>query len=1241
MHKIHFPPQTVLIVDDRAINRQFLETLLNYAGYRVVHGVNGQEALEVARTEHPALVISDVLMPVMDGIELVRHMQADPELAQIPVIFYTATYRMSEARQMAQGCGVKTVLAKPAEPQRILDAVTEALGGAATPHKGGAPQHLASSAAHQSEIQQRLHQTLLASGADAGTVATSMVRGPDKIQALSLRLAALLELSMVLPGERDPWQLLKMFCRAAEDLMSAAVVAVGMGDKRGQRRHACRDLEERDVEALFVALDPCTGALRDFLATGKPFTLAEAGEGPALRALPAWHPLSRDFLIIPVMSGRQARGWIYLAEKRSATLFDDEDMQFATMLAAQLAPSYEALILYDEVQRHAERLEQEVIEREQLTGRLQESEAGLRRAQLMTRLAHVITGPDGAFLSYSETLPQLAGVTSGQMPPTTRAWLDFVHPCDRNLFRDACIRAGRSGMRTEVEYRLQRGDGTSIVLQQVMEPLQGQTDADGRTRWFNTIQDVTEQKEQQRRIAKLNRIYAVLSGINSAIVRIHNRKDLLQEACRVAVDLGTFSMAWAGLIEPGALDGEVVARMGGQKEYLEGIHLTIRSDSPDSLRPGCTALREKRAVICNDVSLEPTLDRFRDELLAYGHRSVASLPLILDGVAVGVISLFAGETGFFDDEEIRLLSELAGDLSFGLQFIQKEERLNYLAYYDGLTGLPNGMLLRDRLAQQLQGAKHNREIMAVIAVDLIGFSRLNDALGRHAGDAVLVQVAQRLKSELAEPASIARFGGDSFIIAVPELQQATDAVSILERQVFHAIDIPFLIDGQEVRISARAGVSLFPNDGGDSAELIKNAEVALNKARSGSERYVFYAPRMNASIAARLALESELRRALDARQFVVHYQPRVDVLSGRIVSAEALIRWQHPERGIIPPVEFVPLLEETGLIVHVGAWVIDAVCEQQAAWARQRIEIVPIAINLSTVQFKKGQVVQTIRDAIARHGVRNEHLEFELTESIVVDDPEQAACDLRALKDVGVRLSLDDFGTGYSSLAYLKRFPFDAVKIDRAFVTDITRSAEDAAIATAVIAMAHSLGLRVVAEGVETEGQLRYLRKQRCDEIQGYFFSPPVPAADFELMLRSEKRMTLERAPAEATDTLLIVDDEPNNLLALKRLLRREGYQVLTASSGQEGLDLLALNTVQVIVSDQRMPGMCGSEFLGIVKELYPDTIRIILSGYADLSTVTDSVNRGAVFKFLTKPWEDDQLREHIRDAFRRYRPGG
>jgi len=354
-----------------------------------------------------------------------------------------------------------------------------------------------------------------------------------------------------------------------------------------------------------------------------------------------------------------------------------------------------------------------------------------------------------------------------------------------------------------------------------------------------------------------------------------------------------------------------------------------------------------------------------------------------------------------------------------------------------------------------------------------------------------------------------------------------------------------------------------------------------------------------------------------------------------VIGAEALIRWRHPLTGMIAPGDFIPLAEETGLIVQIGEWVIETACSQIKAWQNAGLAEVSVSVNLSGRQFQQENLVRVVKQALKLNGVAAQYLELEVTESAVMQNPERTITILRELKEIGVKISLDDFGTGYSSLNYLKRFPIDTLKIDRSFVRDITTNPEDAAITNAVISLAHSLKHRVIAEGVESEAQLAFLRRNQCDQIQGFYFSRPLPPEDFAEMLRTGRTLNLgETSQDEKKRTLLIVDDEPNILSALQRLLRRDGYRVLTAGSAAEGFELLALNEVQVIISDQRMPHMNGTEFLSRVKEMYPDTIRLVLSGYTDLKSITDAINHGAIYKFLTKPWDDDALRERIHDAF-------
>ncbi|MFI4939338.1 MAG: EAL domain-containing protein [Burkholderiales bacterium] len=1106
---------TILVVDDRAINREFLVMLLGYAGYRVLEAADGMEALAIARQETVALIISDILMTPMDGIELANRVHADPELATIPIIFYTATYRASEARLLAQRCGVAAVLAKPSEPQTILDTVMTALGtsGEIQPLEASnfdsarGPQVLPVLAELQHRLETAAQVQIEPGEADKSSMSIPGKRlyAPGDIHALSLRTAALLELGMTLSSEWDVQQLLNVFRNAAQDIMSAKYAAIGMRGNGQPRRFSQRGMSDADVNFIFDALDPGAGSLREALFDGNLLRTKDIQKYPAFDKIPSHHPFRKTALLIPVVLRSHPYGWIYIADKLGADSFNEEDEQFATILAAQLAPTYENLVLFDEIQRHVGELELEVIERRRVTEELRESERRFRQLAENIHETFYLADRDFTQLFYvSPTFEEIWGRSCQSLYDAPQSWKDHIHPDDKmqamldSEKRDA---VGRS----DFKCRIVRPDGKIRTIRSRGFPIR---DEEGEiARVAGIAEDITEQEEQARKITRLSRLYAVLSGINSAIIRIQDRNELFQEACRVAVNQGAFNMAWVSVLDPTTKVDELVAWFGAKSGEIENIRLGANIDAPPHFQPTCIAMREMRPFICNNVLTDPILAPFSKALLAHDHRSMAVWPIATGSNAVAAIALFASEADFFDEDQIKLLDELAGDLSFGLKFIDREEKLHHLAYYDLLTDLPNNTLFQDRLTQFLHGSNHDEAVSAVIVIDLQYFAQINDAMGRHAGDIVLKEVAKRLAAELLEPYSLARLSGDTFAIAVSGLHDGTDLWPILDQQIFQSFEQPFTVDRQAVKISARAGLAVYPEDGTDAETLVRNAMIALNKAKASDERYLYYSPQMNAAILSRLNLERELRVALELQQFVMHYQPRVDLVSGRIVSAEALIRWQHPQRGQISPVEFIPLAEETGLIVPIGAWAIKSVCAQQAAWLEQRVPIVPVAVNLSAVQFKRGQVLQTIGDAIRVSGLETRHIEFELTESVVMSDPAAAANILQALKEMGVKLSLDDFGTGYSSLAYLKRFPFDIVKIDRAFVTDITSNPEDAAIASAIIGIAHSLRMKVVAEGVETEEQLKFLRNSRCDEMQGYFFSRPIPAVDFGLMLSSGKHL--------------------------------------------------------------------------------------------------------------------------------------
>ena len=427
--------------------------------------------------------------------------------------------------------------------------------------------------------------------------------------------------------------------------------------------------------------------------------------------------------------------------------------------------------------------------------------------------------------------------------------------------------------------------------------------------------------------------------------------------------------------------------------------------------------------------------------------------------------------------------------------------LQHLVLHDTLTKLPNRLLLEDRVQQAVEECRRSGGHCAVLFVDLDRFKTLNDSLGHFAGDAVLRTVAERLRAAVREEDTVSRMGGDEFVILLRHVDRAQDAGDVA-RKIIEALSRPIVVDEHELRVGSSIGVSAFPEHGDSSARLIANADAAMyHVKKSGRSNVAFFAPEMSTFFPKRLAMENELRAALEKGQFVLHYQPKVDVASGAVVGMEALVRWNHPQKGMIWPSEFIPLAEETGLIVPLGKWVLYEACMQVRRWDALGIADMAVAVNISGVQFQQRDLVDTVARVLAASGLDPRHLELEITESVVMQNASEAIVMLGELHRMGVSLSIDDFGTGYSSLNYLKRFPIDKLKIDQSFIRDISAGSDDAAIVQAIIAMAHSLRLRVVAEGVEHQSQLEFLRGLGNDEYQGYLFSKPLPAREVERQL--------------------------------------------------------------------------------------------------------------------------------------------
>lgn len=518
------------------------------------------------------------------------------------------------------------------------------------------------------------------------------------------------------------------------------------------------------------------------------------------------------------------------------------------------------------------------------------------------------------------------------------------------------------------------------------------------------------------------------------------------------------------------------------------------------------AVIRREPYFAGDISTDPALENAHHYLNLEGFSSCGAWPIIgKEGQVLGVFSALFKELGAPGSEYLHLAGIAADLASVAIESRKAEERIRHLAHYDELTGLPNRFLCTQHISNAIAHAEHRGGQVAVFLLDLDRFKNINDTFGHETGEALLREVALRFRQCLRELDILARVGGDEFIVLIDDYDDPLQLGEIAQKLLDEARK-PFDISGQECQLSTSIGIATYPVDGYSAQALIKNADIAMYRAKhKGKNDYRFFSDDINTHTIERIALEAELRRAIERKEFVVHYQPKVDLTSSRIVGAEALVRWQHPARGLLPPSEFIGLAEEAGLIDQIGLLVLDSACRDIAALTRLGLPFGRIAINLAGSQFNDDNLLADIQQVVQARGVSSASLEFEITESMVMHNREQAIAIMDGIRALGFTISIDDFGTGYSSLAYLKRFPVDNIKIDRSFITDIPHDTNGSAIVQAIIAMAHALNLKVVTEGVETEVQLRALQLFGSDEYQGYLFSRPVPHSQFAHMLQQQE----------------------------------------------------------------------------------------------------------------------------------------
>ena len=718
-----------------------------------------------------------------------------------------------------------------------------------------------------------------------------------------------------------------------------------------------------------------------------------------------------------------------------------------------------------------------------MTQHLRVSQRRLDEAQQMAKLGSWVIDVQTGEMHCSDQARRMFGFAEGA-PMDVSALLSRVPEDERGDVARLISDAHQNRERAEFEHQLWLPDGTQRWVHVIVQ----MANENGRLALRGTVRDDTQQRKAALRMRLEHEVAQLLvsDGEHEAVI-----SGALAAVCsRIGWDCGAF---WS------MRDNGSVRCNGAWQEGADPVlEQFVRISRTLSYRPDEGTLG--RALVSGDpvvVDTASTHDQFTRDALA-GQAGLAS-GLIVPMLSAGkpsAMELFSRKKLDIDSDTMDSLRAICLQLAQYEQRKNAEQALRYVATHDALTGLSNRTTLQRDLSRAVKRSVRHQKRFAVMFVDLDRFKRINDTLGHGVGDALIKACADRLSSVLREDDAVARFGGDEFVLVVENLSKASDAAVIAEK-VLACCAEPFVIDGRELHVTASIGVSVYPEDGADGEALLKNADTAMYRAKDkGRGGHEFYAAQMNAQGTERLMLESGLRRAMERNELEMHYQPKMDLRTQRIVGVEALMRWRHPVLGLVSPAQFIPIAEETGLIVHMGLWALRTACNEARDWQRRGLPPVQMSVNLSVRQFASPTLVEDIAQVINDTGTNPELLEMEITESVMMKNPESTAVLLQNIRRLGVGLAIDDFGTGYSSLSYLKRFPLTTVKIDRSFVNDLSHDQDAQALADGIVTLAHGLRMKVVAEGVETAEQLAYLRAHGCDEIQGYWLCKPVPAED-------------------------------------------------------------------------------------------------------------------------------------------------
>ena len=708
---------------------------------------------------------------------------------------------------------------------------------------------------------------------------------------------------------------------------------------------------------------------------------------------------------------------------------------------------------------------------------------------------------DGKFTFSSDSVRTILGYAPDEIIGTNAS--QYVHPEDLAALDFALHTLGsHQRTATNLQARWRHRNGSYRWLERNMLVL---LDDDGQISGYRgSERDFTERRRQEKNISRLTRVLKMLSGVNGAMVRIRQRREILAEACRLATSVGGYASAMVALIEPGTRTARPTAWSGSVDQQQAGqMTFTIAESATDDTSVIGRVLRTGSQLVCNDLQTLAMPLAARAALMDSGFRSVVAFPLLVDRTPVGALMLTSYDVGAVGDEELRMLRELVANLSFALQYLHKEDEVRFLSYYDALTGLAKRSLFCDRLVRTLEPRIGRRGTPAVAVLDIEHLSTINDSFGRHAGDLLLQQVADRLKRHCDSTELLAHFGGGTFGVIMEADGDEDEAVHWMQDRVIEVFRAPFTVDGRAIPVDVKCGFARYPDNGNDANALVQNAEAALRTAKTTGEKYLPHRLEWSSAVMSRMTMEHRLRGAVDRQEFELHYQPKIDVRTRQIRGMEALVRWRDPEAGLVMPGVFLSLMESSGLIVPLGDWILRQAASDLRRWQGAGLAPGRIAVNISPVQLRRRTFADHLLDLVGEWRSENVGIDIEITEGVLIDDVSSAVSQLRVLRRSGVRVAIDDFGTGYSSLSRLSELPVDMLKIDRSFVSQLTSSGQGRTVAETIITLGRAFNMTTLAEGVETPEQFDLLEHMGCDQSQGYLHSRPVAASDLEPLLKN------------------------------------------------------------------------------------------------------------------------------------------